>query len=103
MKKIIDGKRYDTEAATSIASYEWGNPSDFHHVSEELYLTTNGKYFLHGKGGSMSKYRESVTNNSWEGGETILPFSKEEAIAWLEVHGKTKALEKHFPESIQDA
>jgi len=37
------------------------------------------------------------------GGQTIIPFSKEQAVAWLEKIGKTAALEKYFPDKIQDA
>jgi hypothetical protein len=103
MKKIIDGKRYDTDTAEMLAEYTFGYPSDFRYVSEELYRTPNGAFFLHGEGGALTEYSVRVDNNSCTGGQTIIPFTKDEAVAWLEKNGKTAALEQYFPDSIQDA
>jgi hypothetical protein len=104
MKAIIQGKRYDTETAESI--HGWDNrhfPNDFAYVSEVLYRTKNGSYFLHGEGGAASIYSEPCGNNSRCGGDKIIPFTQSEAIEWLEGHGGTEALEKYFPDHIQDA
>ena len=47
MKKIINGKKYDTNTATKVADYWNGyGASDFNYVSEELYLKNTGEYFL---------------------------------------------------------
>jgi hypothetical protein len=103
MKKIINGKHYDTDKAERLAEHTFANPSDFRYVSEELYRTPNGAFFLHGEGGGLSKYRVAVDTNSWTGGSTIVPLTKEAANAWLEEHGETKVLEKYFPNIIADA
>jgi hypothetical protein len=61
MKSIIDRKRYDTTTAEEIA--DWWNGcsnSDFHHCNETLYRTKNGAWFLHGIGGPLSPYAESL-------------------------------------------
>lgn len=85
MKKIIKGKLYDTETAKEIAStYHGEGPRDFRHYSEELYRKRTGEYFLHGEGGPMSKYAESVGQNSWSGGEDIRPLTLQEAMEWAE-------------------
>ena len=52
MKKIIEGKVYDTETADCAA--EWSSPhtrSDFHYCEEGLYRTKKGTWFLAGEAG----------------------------------------------------
>jgi len=103
MKKVIDRKRYDTEKAELIGEYSFSNPSDFNYVSEGLYVTKSGNYFLAGEGGAMSKYRETVDQNTWSGGEDIIPMSKEEALEWAEQNLSADDIEKYFPDDIDDA
>ena len=85
MKKVINGKLYNTETAKKIG--EWDNGiygNDFSRCEETLYLTKSGAYFLHGDGGPMSKYSESHGNNSWGGGSLIQPMSPQAAREWAE-------------------
>ena len=88
MKRIINGKRYDTSSAKKLAeacskSY---SRRDFGFWEEELYLTKSGNYFLHGVGGPASKYAEACGQNNWTGGEKIIPISEEAAKVWAEEH-----------------
>lgn len=46
MKKIINGKMYNTETAEFIDSYESGYPKDFAYVYEALYRKKTGEFFL---------------------------------------------------------
>ena len=104
MKKIIDGKRYDTETATKI--HEWDNGiygNDFKSCEEALYKTKNGAYFLYGSGGPASKYAEPCGNNSMGGGSDIIPMEPEEAFTWLCTHGGEDAAETEFPKFIKEA
>jgi hypothetical protein len=104
MKKIIDGKRYDTETATKIAG--WSNnlgSRDFHNCSEDLYKTKSGNWFIYGEGGPMTNYATSCGNNSYCGGEDICPMTPEEAQIWLETHNFVGELEEHFSNKIVDA
>lgn len=101
MKKIINGKRYDTETATEIDSWEYGYPSDHRHVYEALYKTDNGAYFLYGKGGPLSDYAVTEGNSSW-GSKDINLFTRDEAKKWLEDHDLTDALESEFSDEIID-
>lgn len=83
MKKIIDGKVYNTETATCIG--EWANEyyrNDFKWESEELYKKKNGEFFLYGEGGPMSSYAESTGNRSWSEGSSISPLTSKEAYNW---------------------
>lgn len=86
MKKIINGKKYDTTTATRVGSYSFSNSRDFNHFSEELYCKTTGEYFLYGEGGPNSKYSRTVGQNEWSGGEEITPLTEEEARKWAEKH-----------------
>ena len=104
MKKIIDGKRYDTETATHIANFDNGlSRGDFRWLDEDLYQTPKGNWFIHGTGGAMTSWREAEGQNSWAGGEGIRPLTAEEAREWCECFGKTKVIETYFADQIEDA
>lgn len=103
MKKIINGKVYDTETAKEIAS--WGNGGgwmDFHHFEETLYRKKTGEFFLFGEGGAMTKYAKPVEQNSWTGGSRIMPMSFSEAQAWAEEHLDGDEYEAIFGEVTED-
>ena len=60
MKKVINGRRYDTEGAMRLAGYRYGMPRDLGYWEETLYRKRTGEFFLHGEGGPASKYAESI-------------------------------------------
>lgn len=104
MKKIIDGLRYDTDTAEFIGDVSYGEGSrDYSHYYEGLYRTRNGRYFLHGYGGPRSSYAESCGNNTWSGGETIVPMSPVEAQEWAEENLTGAEVEEEFGANIEDA
>ena len=87
MKKIISGRRYDTETARELASTSSAEGrSDFHWWEETLYRKSTGEYFLYGEGGPASRYAESCGQNQWTGGSRIMPVSLEAAQKWAEDH-----------------
>lgn len=86
MKKIIEGKMYDTETAKEMGSDSYLYPRDFKHWVETLYKKRTGEFFLHGIGGPASKYAESCGQNQWSGGQKIIPLSYEAARSWAEEH-----------------
>nr|WP_300880183.1 hypothetical protein [uncultured Acetatifactor sp.] len=86
MKKIINNKLYDTDTATYIDNYEYGNSGDFSHVRETLYQKKTGEFFLHGEGGPKSKYAECRGDRSWSGGEDIIPECDFDVKEWVAVH-----------------
>ena len=97
MKKYIDGKCYDTETAKYIGSASYLYPSDFHYWEEKLYQKKKtGEYFLYGEGGPASKYAVAIDQNSWTGGEKIIPLTKEEAREWAEEHLSAEKYEAEF-------
>lgn len=86
MKKVIEGKLYNTATAEYLAEWHYSNPSDFSYVSEDLYRTKMGNYFLCGEGGAMSKYAVSSGQNSCGGGSDLIPMTEDEAKEWVEEH-----------------
>lgn len=99
MRKIINGKMYNTETAREVASCCHGEgPRDFRYYTETLYCKRTGEYFLAGEGGPMTKYRQTVGQNSWRGGEGIIPMTYEEAMAWAEAEMDADDYEAEFGE-----
>lgn len=98
MKKIIGGKKYDTNTAECVGSWDNGlNSGDFNNCSEDLYRKKTGEFFLHGEGGANSKYSKSNGNSSW-GSSDIIPLSIEEAKQWFEDYGDADEYEAIFGE-----
>lgn len=84
MKKILDGKLYDTQKAKMIGEHCNGYwKSDFRYKNEELYKKENGEFFLYGEGGPLSSYAISYGNDFCYG-ETIIPFELSDAKKWCE-------------------
>ncbi len=103
MVKITKGRKYDTETAREVGSYSngggWG---DFRHYEETLYRKRTGEYFLHGKGGPMTKYAKAEGQNSWSGGSDIIPLTFDEAREWAEEHMDAEDYETEFGEVAED-
>ena len=87
MKKIINGKRYDTKTAELWGSREYGYSGDLDYVCEALYQKRTGEFFLYGVGGARSKYAEEISMNSWSCGEKIIPLTDDEAKEWVKKYG----------------
>ena len=103
MKKIINGKLYDTDTAKQLGSDSYpGGPRDFHYWCEELYQKRTGEFFLYGEGGPMSKYAESCGQNQWSGGEKIIPLNYKAASEWAEEHLDADDYQKIFGEISED-
>lgn len=86
MKKIINNKLYSTDTARELGQDSYSNPSDFNYWREVLYQKRTGEYFLYGEGGPMSRYAHTIDQNSWSGGEQIMPLSAKTAREWAEKH-----------------
>lgn len=87
MRKIINGKMYNTDTAKMIYMHTNGLlPNDFNNLTEVLYRKKTEEFFLHGWGGAKTKYREQCYDG-WCGGEEIVPLTEAEAKEWLERYG----------------
>lgn len=104
MKKVINGKVYDTEKAKLV--HEWNNgnmPGDFKYREKKLYRTKKGNWFLHHVGGAMTDMAKPVGNNNTSGSESIETISEEDAIGFLESHGGDEVILNYFPERVEEA
>lgn len=85
MRRIIHRKMYDTDTATCLGRYDNGyGRGDFNYIEESLYRKKSGELFLHGIGGAMTGYSKRCGQNSWKGGEEIIPLSETGAKKWAE-------------------
>jgi hypothetical protein len=102
MRRIIDRKRYDTETAELIGDFFNGlSDSDFNYISEELYRTKTGTFFLAGEGGAATHWAREYGNASTEG-EGIQVLSADEALKWAEEHCKAEIIEKYFGDMVSE-
>lgn len=103
MKKIIDGKKYDTDTATEIG--EWENmydPRNFDYIQQVLYRKRTGEYFLYEYGNANTRYAKKVGSNSWQGASYLTPVSYETAQKWAEDHLTADEFEAEFGEVDED-
>jgi len=98
MKRIIDGKRYNTETAHRVGSVGSAtiNVSDFGYWEADLYRTPRGRWFLAGKGGPMTMFSRPDGGGMTSGGSGLIPISGTEAQVYLEDDRNVEALERWF-------
>lgn len=90
MKKIINGKLYDTEKAHKVGEV-WKNNKK---VCEGLYRKKTGEYFLAGAGDASSIWGRVIDGKLQDGGD-IFPLTLNDAKAWAE---KNLTTEEHLAE-----
>lgn len=103
MKKIIEGKRYDTETATLVGQASHGGTGDFQRWEAGLYRTKNGAFFLAGEGGPMTRFAHMCGDGSSTGGNNLFPMTMEDARNWAECNLDIDVVEATFGDSIEDA
>jgi len=103
LKKIINGKVYDTEKATEIRSYQEGILGNFEYINEVLYRTKRGNWFLYRDAGALSGYGRSLPNNGgWYGTTDIEALDEQEAFEWLSRRDSELAIQ-YFADEIEEA
>lgn len=87
MRRIISGRRFDTEKATLIAqsssSVRKGHP---YYYQESLYQTPKGIWFLRGEGGSLTQWARPAEGGRRLRGANIYALSHKEVKAWLKAY-----------------
>lgn len=86
MKKVINGKMYNTETAEQLATWDNGRWNSFDICEEKLFRKRNGEFFLYGYGGPKSTYAQPDGDRSVSSGHAIILLSDEEAREWAEEH-----------------
>lgn len=102
MKKIKNGRLYDTDTAKAVGSWDNGLcTNDFSYCGEKLYQKRSGEFFIHGEGNSLSKYASyNGYKSGW--GERIIPISYDEAKDWAEKNLSGYEYIKIFGEPEED-
>lgn len=97
MKKVINGKLYDTDTAKRLGSWDnEENYGDFGYTFEALYKTEAGAYFISYKGGAASKYARRFGNGR-RGSEGVTLLTEADACRWCEEHDiEVDVIQKHF-------
>lgn len=100
MKKVINGKKYDTDTAREMAYWNNGaGPRDFGLVKKTLYRKKTGEFFLYIYGGPETEYaKEDPAGQNWTGGERIEPLSFEAGMKFAEENMDADEYEKEFGE-----
>ena len=100
MRKVINGKAYDTDKAQLVCWSDNGlERKDFGYLSESLYRKRTGEYFLHCEGGASTRYAERDALGGWMMGEAVEPLSWEAARSWAEGNLDAAAYEAEFGEA----
>ena len=83
MRKVIDGRVYDTDTAVFLDGLDMISCGAINCFSECLYMNENKEFFLYGEGAPGTRYgnRDDFTN--WKCGADIIPLTDEEAQIWL--------------------
>lgn len=103
MKKIIEGKLYNTDTAECLHSWDNGYfGGDFKYRSKDLYRTPNGRLFLHHTGGAMTDMKQTAGSNTWSGGEDIEVIDEVTAVRFLETHNGADVIMELFPDYYEE-
>ena len=103
MNKVIRGKRYNTETAKLVGTWEANEPenSDFWE-KEELYQKRSGEFFLIGQGGAQTQYARFSMGGKSNPGIELRPIEPEEASDWAEEHLTADEYEALFGPVAED-
>ena len=94
VKRIIDGKTYNTETATQLASWSTANDPDKQGIGYEaggiLFQTRHGAHFIVNHNDGLEP---------WEDGyEKLIPLDPEQAQRWTEQYCSAEEVEALFGE-----
>lgn len=85
MRKVINGKIYNTDTALEICDLKCNcYCSDFGFHETKLYRTPKGRYFIAGHGNAASMWASRVDSNSSGPGRGLRPVSNAEALEYAE-------------------
>ena len=106
MKRIIDGRTYNTGTAEIICDTGNGEYStDFRYENSDLFVTSKGAYFVAGYGGALSRF-SVAEGNGYRGGAGIIPMSRAEAFSEIQqscAEYDTDLIAKYFGDMVEEA
>ena len=104
MKKIINGKKYDTKTAKEIFTGTNGKfPNDCFYAEETLYKKRTGEFFLYNVGDRIysdfvQRWSELVHGETSRIHDGFMPVSESEAKEWAEEAMSGDSYEETFGE-----
>lgn len=98
MREMIGRKIYDTSKAELV--FEETGWDKFGMVTEHVYRTTKGNWFVHRKNCAVPA---GPGDRGWYRGEEIVPLSKDDVPSWLEGHDRIDLLEELYPGYLEEA
>lgn len=103
MKKIINGKVYDTDTAAFIARADHENIKDAtgNACKQALYRKKTGEFFVHLEGTSISLH--NIFQHDFRQGRGIYPLTYEQAAKWAESELPAEKWEEIFGDPEEDA
>lgn len=100
MRRVINGRRWDTEKANLICEVVNGLPHYMDYVNAGLYQTPRSKrFFLAGKGGPMSVFAYYDGGKICCGGEKLIPLSEGVAWCYAKLYADAETVKKFFEEA----
>ena len=102
MRKIINGKQYDTDTARACGACGHHAVSDYKWFCETLYRKKTGEFFLYGEGHAASPYARSCSDGTRSPGEKIIPLAYEAARQWAEDNLDAEEYEEIFGAVVED-
>ncbi|HMM87058.1 hypothetical protein [Azohydromonas sp.] len=88
MKKIVNGKSYDTESAAEVCDLPCtAARSDFEWHDTTLYVSPRGQFFVAGMGGPASMWRTPAYGGGWNSGDGLRLVDADEARSIMERAG----------------
>ena len=103
MKKIINGKLYNTETAHLVGTWSNEMDGDFSWTEESLYQKKTGEFFIYGQGGAHTRYAQNTDATHWGEGEAITLISYDDARQWAEEHLTADQYQEAFGEVTEDS
>ena len=98
MKKLVRGRRYDTETTTRLGRAFEGDESESDYWSETLYVKSTGEFFLYCEGESESQYAQIDKNGVYKPSKDITPLSYAEAKEWTLENLDHEIFDEYFGE-----
>ena len=107
MRKVIDGKIYDTAVAEEVYHHDNGlSPGDFRYRAKTLHRTRHGRWFIYHEGGPMTDMAEP-SSGSYTNGRDIEAIADDDTFGFLVAHSEegdaAAAIDEFFADRFQEA
>lgn len=102
MKKIIDGRHYNTETSARIAEIQEGSREDLTCLDCALYRAVRSKdFFLAGYGGPLTAFGRKGASGFLEGSERVIPLSDAQALECIRKYADPEAILEHYAQTVE--